>query len=482
MKSYAEATYKDAFHSSHAYMTINQIEDNKTIKEQFFISKLSDYDIHCDWHTPNTFYNKYNKTNENLKYLNSLFIDIDEQAFYDNYMDNEIYDPSKPIWFYRSAQDILDHMTFHAMPMPSVINKTPHGFHIYWIFEESYIATKKTKALYSHIQKAFCKLLNADPYACTPERYMRIPKNMVYENYEQLVSLQELQFYVNDYYNFEYGNMNKLSWLEDYFDGQKGTEGYKQLAKEEQYKKLKEKNKNSADKQTHSSAILCPNSRIIQKGITILIDNIAVGNRNTSYYILASYYKNIQDISENEALENITEINDNIAKPMKYNQIRSTVASVYRSKHIFCYNWLKDMTGIIYPAFYKFKKKREDRTNSHYNEWMKDLFKFFIATKKSVIEGTQETIARKLKMPLRSLKVILKMINSSVFGKLFRVETTKGRNGRTKIYFVNDKKNQHTPIYHSQKNNNLFPINRKNYKIKKCKLPNKFRVLCRVLE
>ncbi|MCL6561215.1 MAG: hypothetical protein K6U74_20995, partial [Firmicutes bacterium] len=62
--------------------------------------------------TPNTFYSRKSKTANALRWLNTVFVDIDDPHFCD--------------------LDVLDRCSELGLARPSLIVKTPHGLHVYF--------------------------------------------------------------------------------------------------------------------------------------------------------------------------------------------------------------------------------------------------------------------------------------------------------------------------------------------------------------
>lgn len=77
------------------------------------------------------------------------------------------------------------------------------------------------------------------------------------------------------------------------------------------------------------------------------------------------------------------------------------------------------------------KQPREKRTRHHPEEWAMDLRKY-LDQNGGKITGTQTSLAKKLKMPLRSLKVLLTGIKAGKYEGLSAI-IDAGRRGSTTL-------------------------------------------------
>ncbi|RUS49604.1 hypothetical protein QI30_19915 [Kurthia sp. 3B1D] len=80
-------------------------------------------------------------------------------------------------------------------------------------------------------------------------------------------------------------------------------------------------------------------------------------------------------------------------------------------------------------AWYKFKKEREDRTRSHYDEWEEDIIRYITAEKASsepFIWRTQKELCEAVGMAQSTLNEVLKRSK-----QLVKTVTGKGRGAKT---------------------------------------------------
>lgn len=129
------------------------------------LMKIADGDVRglkATYWTPNTFYRSDERSKKTLRWLNALFIDIDEEGL--------------------CVLDVLNRITAAGLPAPTMVNETPHGWHAYWAIEPVR-AWPKAVALYDAITRAMVgALVGSDPKAYGAERYVRIPRNVKHFN------------------------------------------------------------------------------------------------------------------------------------------------------------------------------------------------------------------------------------------------------------------------------------------------------------
>ncbi|RPF49617.1 primase-like protein [Thermodesulfitimonas autotrophica] len=105
--------------------------------------------------TPNTFFSRRRKTRDALRWLNALWVDVDDPAACD--------------------LDVLDRCSELGLPLPSLVVKTPHGLHVFWKIQRVR-ATEKALKLYSKVLRALAEAFGADVKAATPEHFLKIPR------------------------------------------------------------------------------------------------------------------------------------------------------------------------------------------------------------------------------------------------------------------------------------------------------------------
>ncbi len=109
--------------------------------------------------TPNGFFSRRRKAGDALRWLNALYVDIDDPAL--------------------CSLDVFERCREAGLPRPTLITKTPHGLHVYWKIQRVR-ATKKALSLYSALLHFLAAAIGADLAAATPERFLRIPRSILY--------------------------------------------------------------------------------------------------------------------------------------------------------------------------------------------------------------------------------------------------------------------------------------------------------------
>lgn len=146
---------------------------------------------------------------------------------------------------------------------------------------------------------------------------------------------------------------------------------------------------------------------------------------------------------EEERTENLLdEFNSRLASPMSATDLKATLNSAYSGKYsgpskeyvktllsLHVKNGHEFTVSFGNRAWYKFKKEREDRTRSHYDEWEQDIVDF-ITAEKSVSEPfiwrTQKELCEAVGIPQSSLNALLKHSK-----QLIKTVTGKGRGAKT---------------------------------------------------
>jgi hypothetical protein len=142
-----------------------------------------------------------------------------------------------------------------------------------------------------------------------------------------------------------------------------------------------------------------------------------------------------------EAYDELDQFNSNLVNPLKKSEFERTLRSAYSSK----YKGVKRsyVEGLLElwtdgkvkfqgkEGWYKFKKPREERVRSHYEEWEEDIL-MYLDTHTSpeipFLEGSLNSIAKKLGMAVSTLKEVIKRSS-----KLIKRTIGRGRGAVTKL-------------------------------------------------
>jgi hypothetical protein len=142
-----------------------------------------------------------------------------------------------------------------------------------------------------------------------------------------------------------------------------------------------------------------------------------------------------------EAYDELDQFNSNLANPLKKSEFERTLKSAYSSK----YKGVKRsyVEGLLEiwtdgnvkfqgkEGWYKFKKPREERVRSHYEEWEEDIIAYLDAHTSPEIpflEGSLNSIGKKLGMAVSTLKEVIKRSN-----KIIKRTIGRGRGAVTKL-------------------------------------------------
>jgi len=326
---------------------------------------------------------------DTLRYLNGIGIDIDKKLA-DWFFLGQFFDDAK-------------------LPYPNVINETKRGYHVYWLFDERVKAFDGNKKKYNYIIRNINIALNdkielMDDNAKDIVRYLQVPRNIVYADYERKHSF--------DYF---------VDWLNNH--GPCNYKNYKDFYKK-QHMDLPE-------------GINAPLVKVMKE----LEDNEAdEGVRNITCFVLACYYYNL-GYSETRAANELIEWNHrhghdrfNGQKPHTERQVLNTLRGVYRKGYSIPYKVIRDLTGYNCTGFYKVAKPRTERIRSHNKEYLKDILLSMCEMQIGVIYGTQKELAEMFNIPLSTFKDIIKQLQRGKYGRLLIIRSEgRGRYARTFI-------------------------------------------------
>ncbi len=362
------------------YITYSMPGDEKSLNGQKSFRTYQSFFSNIDdplavYFTPNTFCSRYKRQFDKLRWLNSFFIDID---------DNEI-----------SILDINDRLTDAGLPYPTLINKTPGGWHLFWVFDERIPATPKAKWLYNYIQKHMAIELGADTVAVGAERIIRIPRNIQYFDKENTIPFSVF-----------------VDWLHINIEAPEERQG----------KYIRIDNKNIFD------------SEPVKK----LLEGVEHGYTNIACFCLAVCYKNI-GYTFDEVLNELVAWNKRNEKPLLYKELLKTVKSAYKKDYAIPVSKIKEITGMKLPQsffWYKHKKDRKDRERNHYEEWIADIVNF-LRNNNYKWEGSQRELAELINAPIRSLKEALKRLREGKIKSNINIKVEgKGRGAKTILELV----------------------------------------------
>ena len=331
---------------------------------------------------------------ENLKQINVIGLDIDTKEM-------DLYA------LYLGCEEL-------ALPRPNLLLETPRGFQVFFILgspfyihkKQDYKALRVAERLSENIRKALKKYVPVDT-ACVPFGFYRIPReDNILDFYDQPANTQQLLTWSKQYEEQENRNFlrvvyNKKGATID----QTSSDWYRALIRA-----------------TH-----------IEKGHF-------TSSRNNALMTLALANYASQRPFE-EAYNELDQFNSNLDQPLMKNEFERTLKSAYSGK----YKGVKRsyVEGLIElwtdgkaqfkgrEGWYKFKKPREERVRSHYNEWEEDIITYLdthTSPEMPFLEASLGSLAETFGMSVSTLKEVCKQSN-----KIKKYTIGRGRGAVTKL-------------------------------------------------
>lgn len=336
------------------------------------------------FYTPNTFYRNDRRAQETLRWLNAVVLDVDTK----NGQNEGLILP-----------DLLDRISTAGLPHPSLIVQTPSGgFHVHFILEQPRKAYSNAVQRYQLLQRTIAEAIGADLQAIGAERFFRIPteNNIIFQT-DSTVSFDDL----NDWYWINRGESCP----------------------------------------SHSRAVghAYLNVRGILKhpAFQALLQGVQVGARDQTAYTLALAFK-VEGYSDEEAATELHAWNGRLESPLPCRQIDKKVISAFRegSKKGPKASFVTELSGIQfkYGSIWEPAKPREERKNSHFDEWANDVIQSLKALPGNEIIDSQRNLAAHWGMSLSSFQHVIRNLIDS--GRITVDVTGKGRAAKTIIRLV----------------------------------------------
>lgn len=174
--------------------------------------------------------------------------------------------------------------------------------------------------------------------------------------------------------------------------------------------------------------------------VNIKGDKGVLGRNNTLFTLALICYAEGWDLERTENF--LDQFNTRLQEPLDTQSLYVIIESAYSGKYngpskeyVEALLALHVKNGQSYTvsfgsrAWYKFKKNREDRTRSHYDEWEQDIIDYITAEKQvsePFIWRSQKELCEAVGMPQSSLNELLKRSK-----KLIKTVTGKGRGAKT---------------------------------------------------
>lgn len=336
-----------------------------------------------------------------IKQINSFVFDIDDEQLTLNYV----------------KEKIIDSMVFSNLPEPTMIVKTPRGFHLYYSIDSPFFANRKTgfkaikmaEKINSNIKQALSEYLPIDP-ACVPFGFFRMPNTDNIESYrEELVSTEDL-----------------IKWSYQY---SKEHEPERKKAKVISYHSKKQA------KETPEWV-----SELLQ---TQNVSSHTNAGRNNVIFTLALYYYSKGE-GFNVAYDKLDEFNSNLFNPLDVREFERVIKQAYSGNYAgvsreyavniietYLSNNIKFNTNGIY---YTPPKPREERERSHNHERVQDVVDYLKAhTSESepYIEGSITELTEKLGL---SRSTFYDILSKGQFKQIVLKKEGKGRYAKAKLF------------------------------------------------
>lgn len=354
--------------------------------------------------TPNTYrggtYYDFKKrmikghTRENLKQINVISFDIDTKEV-------DLYG------LYLGCEEL-------GLPRPNLLLETPRGFQVFFVLDTPFYIHKNhdfkslrvAERLSDNIRKALSKYVPVDTN-CVPFGFYRIPReDNILDFFDTPANTRQLLSW-----SMKFEEKEKRSFLRVVFD--KNASAYDQTSSD-WYRALIRAT--DIEKGHHSAS---RNNALM----TLALANYASGR------------------PFEEAYDELDQFNSNLSKPLKKSEFERTLKSAYSGK----YKGVKRsyVEGLLdlwtdgqarfqgKEGWYKFKKAREERVRSHYEEWEQDILAHLdshTSPEKPFLEGSLKILAETCGLAVSTLKEVLKRSS-----KLIKITVGRGRGAVTKL-------------------------------------------------
>ena len=344
---------------------------------------------------------------DNLRQINTFYIDFDISPAGEAMTSGDILIAAIDLGF-----------------MPTLILKSDKGYQAYFVLSEPAYVTahsqfrvvKVAKAISQNLRNYFAKTLPVD-MTCNHFGIARMPRpyNIEFFHEDYTYSFQEWLDWSMKQSNLPFPSKKpNLTVLA-------GTEGIKQIDEPWYQLLMREANIKGA------KALMGRNNVLF----TLALANFASG------------------VSQGDCEDVLTDFNAHLDEPLSSGEFLKIIRSAYSGKYeaasrdyvtLLCKAWvdqkLKHSDLFIKQRWYKFKKKRIDRQNSHLFEWKEDVMAYLEEYAKDgdpFLQTTKKAIREALSIPERSLDKVLKSLKTD--NKVF-FTVKSGRGGGIRLASV----------------------------------------------
>ena len=333
-------------------------------------------------------------TRENLKQINVIGFDIDSKEV-------DLYA------LYLGCEEL-------GLPRPNLLLETPRGFQVFFVLDSpfhihknnDYKSLRVAERLSDNIRNGLSKYVQLDKN-CVPFGFFRIPRG---DN-------------VLDFFDKPANTRLLLSW----------SKQFEEQEKRNNLRVVHDKNASALDQTSSDWYRGLIRATTIERGYHSSSRNNALMTLALANYASGRIFE--------DAYDELDQFNSNLENPLKKSEFDRTLKSAYSGK----YKGVKRsyVEGLLelwtdgqaqfkgMDGWYKFKKPREERVRSHYEEWEIDILAYLDAhtsPETPFLEGSLKTLAKTCGLAVSTLKEVLKRSS-----KLIKRTVGRGRGAVTKL-------------------------------------------------
>lgn len=324
---------------------------------------------------------------ENLRQINTFYIDFDITSSAEEMTTGDILTAAIDLGF-----------------MPTLILKSDKGYQAYFVLKEAAYVTshsqfrvvKVAKAISQNLREYFAKTLPVD-LTCNHFGIARIPRS------------DNVEFFDEDYtYSFQEWLNWSMKQSDLPFPSKKpnltvisGTEGVKQVDE--------------------------PWYKMLLKEAAIKGQKDLMGRNNVLFTLALANFSS--GVSQSDCEDVLIRFNEQLSESVSKTEVLKVIKSAYSGKYeaasrdyvlYLCQYWIssdvKAADLFINQRWYKFKKKRSERKNSHLHEWEADVMDYLnhlLETGTPFLQTTKKALREELGIPERSFDKVLKSLKAS---------------------------------------------------------------------
>ncbi|MFP3324603.1 primase C-terminal domain-containing protein [Planococcus sp. SIMBA_160] len=369
---------------------------------------LEDVSLVSHWN-PNVYnYIRYSDENrrflkgheeKNLQQINTFVVDIDTKK--------------------QPYTEILTAALDHSVGVPTLVLETPKGFQVYFVLEKplfisnqnDFRGLKVAKRISENIKQSLAKVLQGVDISCNDFGFFRMP------NEHNIRWFSEEMVY-------DFGSL--IAWSKRQ-DDDKGR-GLFVVANEAR--------EHDPTQTAWFQGLLKTRHVKGQSG--------QLGRDNLMFTLALACYSGGK--GKAETLDLLDEYNSGLASPLRHSEVEKIVRSAYKGRFKGAHqDYIQELLNewgsqkeiaIDNPmgGWYKFKKEREDRKRSHYDEWEEDLLQYIqqeVSLDQPIHWTTQRELCEAVGIPRSSFNVLIQQSK-----KILIKRVGKGRTAQTGITSV----------------------------------------------